>query len=100
MQNQCDLSNLTVIVHVEEIQKNSERRDEVVEMREEAGRSLRSLEQQIDALPDTDIKGLRELRRITDINVTGRSRESQLSRRSWRLGRRASEIREGASSVT
>ena len=39
------------------------RRDEVEEMREEAGRSLRSLEQQIDALPDTDIKRLRELRR-------------------------------------
>ena len=39
------------------------RRNEVEEIREEAGRALRSIERQIDALPDTDIKALRELRR-------------------------------------
>ena len=39
------------------------RRNEVEEVREEAGRALRSIERQIDALPDTDIKALRELRR-------------------------------------
>ena len=39
------------------------RHDGLEELREAAGRRLRSLEQQIDALPDMDIRALRELER-------------------------------------
>lgn len=53
------------------------RRDGLDEMRDSAGRRLRSLEQQIDALPDTDIKALRDLQRSYKTQ-----RDNQLSRRS------------------
>jgi DNA sulfur modification protein DndD len=38
-------------------------RDELHDQREDAGRRLKALEVQLDALPDTDIQGLREARR-------------------------------------
>lgn len=37
-----------------------ERRDGISDLRDDAGRKLRGLEQRLDAIPDTDIKGLRE----------------------------------------
>ena len=37
-----------------------ERRDGIQALRDEAGRKFRALEMQLDALPDTDIQGLRE----------------------------------------
>ena len=48
---------------LEEYRKVVERRDGIQALRDEAGRKLRALEMQIDALPDTDIQGLRETRR-------------------------------------
>ena len=48
---------------LEEYRKVVERRDGIQELRDEAGRKLRALEIQLDALPDTDIQGLRETRR-------------------------------------
>ena len=46
-----------------EYKKVVERRDGIQELRDEAGRKFRGLELQLDALPDTDIQGLREARR-------------------------------------
>ena len=40
-----------------------ERRDGIQALRDEAGRKLRALELELDAIPDTDIQGLRETRR-------------------------------------
>ena len=48
---------------LEEYAKVVERRDGIQILRDEAGRKLRALELQLDALPDTDIQGLRETRR-------------------------------------
>ena len=48
---------------LEEYRKVVERRDGIQELRDEAGRKFRALEMQLDALPDTDIQGLRETRR-------------------------------------
>lgn len=47
----------------EEYKSVVERRDGIQTLRDEAGRKFRSLELQLDALPDTDIQGLRETRR-------------------------------------
>ena len=44
----------------EEYKKVIERRDDIQTRRDEAGRKYRGLELQLDALPDTDIQGLRE----------------------------------------
>lgn len=41
-----------------------ERHDSFQELRNEAGREFRKLEQELDSLPDTDIQGLRETRRL------------------------------------
>lgn len=48
---------------LEDYKKVVERRDGLQVLRDEAGRKLRALELQLDALPDTDIQGLRETRR-------------------------------------
>ena len=48
---------------LDEYRKVVERRDGVQVLRDEAGRKFRTLERQLDALPDTDIQGLRETRR-------------------------------------
>lgn len=40
-----------------------ERRDNIQELRNEAGRKFRTLEKQLDSLPDTDIQGLRATRK-------------------------------------
>ena len=48
---------------VEEYKKVVERRDGIQGLRDEAGRKFRTLEMQLDSLPDTDIQGLRETRR-------------------------------------
>lgn len=40
-----------------------ERRDGIQDLRDEAGRKYRELERQLDSLPNTDIQGLREMRR-------------------------------------
>lgn len=48
---------------LEEYTKVVERRDGIQALRDEAGRKFRALEMQLDALPDTDIQGLRETRR-------------------------------------
>jgi len=40
-----------------------QRRDGIQSLRDEAGRTFRALEKQLDSLPDTDIQGLRETRR-------------------------------------
>ena len=40
-----------------------ERRDELEIMRDEQGKKLKALEAQLDAIPDTDIQGLRETKR-------------------------------------
>ena len=40
-----------------------ERRDELQTLREEEGKKLKALEAQLDAIPDTNIKGLRETKR-------------------------------------
>ena len=48
---------------LEEYTKVVKRRDGLQDLRDEAGRKLRALEIQLDALPDTDIQGLRETRR-------------------------------------
>jgi len=48
---------------LEEYKKVVEVRDGLQDLRDEAGRKLRSLELQLDSLPDTDIQGLRETRR-------------------------------------
>lgn len=47
----------------EEYGKVVKSREGLQELRDEAGREFRSLELQLDALPDTDIQGLRETRR-------------------------------------
>ena len=52
---------------LEEYKKVVERRDGIQALRDEAGRKYRGLELQLDALPDTDIQGLREtLRKYKD----------------------------------
>ena len=48
---------------LEESKKVIERRDTLQDLREEAGRKFRSLELELDAIPDADIRGLRETRR-------------------------------------
>ncbi len=48
---------------LEEYRKVVERRDGISDLRDEAGRKLRGLELRLDAIPDTDIKGLREMLR-------------------------------------
>ena len=48
---------------LENYKKIVERRDGVQVLREEAGRKFRALEIQLDSLPDTDIQGLRGIRR-------------------------------------
>ena len=45
---------------LEDYKKVVERRDGIQALRDEAGRKYRGLELQLDALPDTDIQGLRE----------------------------------------
>ena len=52
---------------LEDYKKVVERRDGIQTLRDEAGRKYRGLELQLDALPDTDIQGLREtLRKYKD----------------------------------
>ena len=52
---------------LEDYKKIVERRDGIQNLRDEAGRKLRALELELDALPDTDIQGLREtLRQYKD----------------------------------
>ena len=48
---------------LEEYTKVVERRDGIQILRDEAGRKLRALDLKLDALPDTDIQGLRDTRR-------------------------------------
>ena len=48
---------------LEEYTKVVERRDGIQNLRDEAGRKFRTLELQLDSLPDTDIQGLRDTRR-------------------------------------
>ena len=48
---------------IEKYKKVSARRDGTEELRNEAGRKLRALELQLDSLPDTDVRGLRQTRR-------------------------------------
>lgn len=48
---------------LEEYEKVVKSRDGLQTLREEAGREYRALELQLDALPDTDIQGLREAKR-------------------------------------
>ena len=55
-----DDENGTHSTWIEEYEKVIERRDGLKDLRDEAGRERRRLEMQIDALPDTDIQGLRE----------------------------------------
>jgi DNA sulfur modification protein DndD len=61
---------------LEDYQKVVERRDGLQRLRDEAGREFRGLELQLDALPDTDIKGLRDTRRQYNDQ-----RDRQLARR-------------------
>ena len=46
---------------LEDYRKVVERRDGVQALRDEAGRKFRTLEKQLDSLPDTDIQGLRNM---------------------------------------
>ena len=48
---------------LDDYKKVVERRDGIQALRDEAGRKLRALELELDAIPDTDIQGLRETRR-------------------------------------
>ena len=48
---------------LDDYKKVVERRDGLQALRDEAGRKLRALELELDAIPDTDIQGLRETRR-------------------------------------
>ena len=48
----------------EEYKKVIKLHDSFQELRDEAGREFRALESQLEALPDTDIQGLRETRRL------------------------------------
>ena len=48
---------------LDDYRKVVERRDGIQALRDEAGRKLRALELELDAIPDTDIQGLRETRR-------------------------------------
>ena len=48
---------------LEAYKKVVERRDGIQTLRDEAGRKIRALELQVDELPNTDIKGLREMLR-------------------------------------
>ena len=48
---------------LEDYKKIVHRRDGIQTLRDEAGRKFRALEKQLDSLPDTDIQGLREIRR-------------------------------------
>ena len=50
-------------VWLEEYKKVIKRRDGLQNLCDQAGRKFRSLEMQLDSLPDTDIQGLRETRR-------------------------------------
>ena len=52
----------TSSIWLEEFASVVERRDDIQELRDEAGRKLRALENQLDSLPDTDIQGLRATR--------------------------------------
>ncbi len=52
----------TSSIWLEEYASVVERRDDIQELRDEAGRKLRALENQLDSLPDTDIQGLRATR--------------------------------------
>ena len=48
---------------LEDYKRVIQRRDGLQDLRDEAGRKFRALELQLDSLPDTDIQGLREMRR-------------------------------------
>ena len=48
---------------LEDYKKIVQRRDGIQTLRDDAGRKFRALEKQLDSLPDTDIRGLREIRR-------------------------------------
>ena len=50
-------------VWLEDYKKVVERRDGLQSLRDDTGRKFRTLEQQLDTLPNTDIQGLRETRR-------------------------------------
>ncbi len=50
-------------VWLEDYTKVVERRDGIQALRDDAGRKFRSLEMQLDELPDTDIQALREMKR-------------------------------------
>ena len=50
-------------VWLDDYDKVATRRDDIDTRRDEAGRKFRALEIQLDSLPDTDIRGLRETRR-------------------------------------
>ena len=55
--------NVRPSVWLDKYKRVFERRDGLEELREKAGRKFRALELQLDRLPDTDIQGLREIRR-------------------------------------
>lgn len=61
----------------DDYKKVVERREGIHDLRDQAGRKYRALEKQLDALPDTDIQGLRHTRR-----QYVEKRDSYLSRKS------------------
>jgi DNA sulfur modification protein DndD len=72
-------------------------RDKLHQSREEAGNRLRSIETQIDKLPDTDIQGLREARRQfleqrDRYNRIATEKDTQRSHRKQLLDQRAEEM--------
>lgn len=67
----------TSSIWLEEFASVVERRDDIQELRDEAGRKLRALENQLDSLPDTDIQGLRATR-----NQYKSQRDNYLTRQS------------------
>jgi DNA sulfur modification protein DndD len=63
----------------DEYKKVIQRRDGLQGLRDEAGRKFRSLEKQLDSLPDSDIQGLRETRRqYKDHRDRGLSKRSSI----------------------
>ena len=78
---------------LDDYKKVVERRDGIQALRDEAGRKLRALEMQLDALPDTDIQGLRETcRQYKDQRDRYLSKQSALETQLTGLRREREEL--------
>ncbi len=79
--------DITASGWLEGYKKVTERRDDLQNLHDEAGRKLRALELQLDSIPDMDIKGLRDTRRQhKDMRDRYLAKQSSLQTQLDRLG--------------